>query len=502
MRNITVKEVWKSYGGNDVLKGVSFALADGKRLALIGENGSGKSTLLQILSGQLKPDSGQVFGLSNGCAYVAQDFSGNADETPYEFLDRRTPFAYQAVQLLGESGFDLGENDSRPYQVSCGELSGGERKKLEIVAGLASNSSFIALDEPENHLDYQTIEWLVGVLSGFRGGVIFVSHNQYFIDQLADSIIELEDGTTTVYSMSYNDYISERGRQIAAQARDWVVEDKTLRRLHETLQMMHWRAKRNPDTAATYQQTKRRYEEMKANHGQKPSGEPNKPRVKLAREVDQKGGKVIVSVNDLSFAYDDHVIFRNASADLRFGDKVVLFGPNGSGKSTLVKLITGELVPQGGLARVGSNVAWQTMTQDHLEGLDGRRSALDVFRATLHWPEGRCRSHLSRYGLDTSLVLQPLDSLSGGQRARFKLALTFAQEPEFLILDEPTNHVDPPTWEAIVEATQEYKGTALIVTHDREFIDAVAEKLWVLGDGRIRVELGNLSDYIRRRKAD
>jgi macrolide transport system ATP-binding/permease protein len=499
MRSITAKAIRKSFGGKTVLSGVSFALTEGKRFALVGENGSGKSVLLEIVTGNLEVDGGEVFGLENGCAYIAQDFSGIDDETPYDFLVRNSPSIHKAIKLLGQSGFDLGKNEERLKQVRCASLSGGEKKKLEIAAGLASGSLFIAMDEPENHLDYQTIEWLIGVLSKFRGGLIFVSHDQYFINQLSDTVLELEDGSITVYSMKYEEYLAEKERQVSGRARNWMAEENTIKRLRKNVEMLKMRAKRNSDTATTYKQTKRRLQDMEDSHGRKPSAEANKPKVKLSSDVDQKKGKLIVSADHLSFAYGPKQVFRDAVADLRFGEKVVLFGQNGSGKSTLVKLITCELVPQSGTIRIGVNINWQFMTQNHLEGIDSSKTALEVFEATLKWPESRCRACLARYGINVDLINRALKVLSGGQQARFKLALTFAQEPEFLILDEPTNHVDNPTWEAIVESIQGYSGTVLAITHDREFIDAIAKKLWILEDCKIRVELGNLSDYLDRR---
>ncbi|MCX6722315.1 MAG: ABC-F family ATP-binding cassette domain-containing protein [Candidatus Staskawiczbacteria bacterium] len=499
MRNITAKAIQKSFAGKVVLAGVSFSLTEGKRSALVGENGSGKSTLLKIITGKLEADEGEVFGLENGCAYIAQDFSGDEEETPHDFLCRHSTSVHEAVKLLRQSGFDLGEHGERLKQVKCSGLSGGEKKKLEIAAGLASGSLFIAMDEPENHLDYKAIEWLIGALSKFRGGLIFVSHNQYFIDQLSDAVIELENGSITVYSMKYNEYLTERERQISGRARDWVSEEKTIKRIRKSLEMMKMRAKRNSGTSATYQQAKRRLGDMEESHGQRPSAEANKPKVRLSPDVDQKKGKLIVSVDHVDFAYGTKQVFASAIADLRFGEKVVLFGQNGSGKSTLIRLITGELTPQNGFAKIGVNVRWQFMTQDHLLGVDSSKSALEVFGGILKWPEGKCRAYLARYGIDAGLITRPLKVLSGGQQARFKLALTFAQEPEFLILDEPTNHVDNPTWEAIVESIQGYSGTVLAVTHDREFIEAIAKKLWVLEDHKIRIELGSISDYLDRK---
>lgn len=497
MRNITVKGVRKEFSAKVILANVNFTLSEGKKIALVGENGAGKSTLLKILCQHLKPDRGELFGLENGCVYIAQDFSGDDKETPFEFLSRRVSKIEKAIRLLEQSGFDLGIEKSNFYSMPCGLLSGGERKKLEIVAGLAGGALFIALDEPENHLDYQTIEWLLGKLRQFSGGLVFVSHDQYLIDSLADTIFELEDGSLMVYSMKYEEYLNEKDRQIAGQARQWTVEAKDIKRLKKTVEMMKLRAARNSDTAATYQQTKRKLREMEDKHGKKPSSEVERPKATLAK-VQQKNSKNIVLVNDLFFSYESKKIFLGANADLSFGEKVVLFGPNGSGKSTLIKLITDELSPQKGEARIGVNVNWQMMTQDHLAGINPERSALEVITSVLHWPDHRCRACLAKYGIKSDSALKPLNKLSGGQRARFKLALIFAQDPEFLILDEPTNHVDPSTWEAIVESIKDYSGTVLAVTHDRLFIDAIAEKLWVIGDGSIKLVLGNLSDFLEK----
>jgi ATPase subunit of ABC transporter with duplicated ATPase domains len=365
-----------------------------------------------------------------------------------------------------------------------------------MAAGLSSNSLFLALDEPENHLDYRTIEWLVGQLSHYRGGLIFISHDQYLVDALADTILELQNGQLTVYSMTYEEYLNEKVRTLEGVGREWEMERKTLQRLQKTVQMLKMKSRFSDSGVGTYRQTKRRYEELKDKHTDSPpKTEADKPKVSL-RGVTRKGGKLIVQVEKLSFAYDGKAVFSNADAELRFGEKVVLFGPNGSGKSTLLKLIAGKLTPAQGHIRIGNDVQWEVMTQDHLEGIDPKLSALEVMRERLEWDEVQARSALKRYGLMLAVMDRPLSQLSGGQQARFKLALTFALQPEFLILDEPTNHVDPPTWEAIVRAIQEYEGTVLAITHDRAFIDAIAQKLWVLEGGHIKVHLGTLSDYI------
>lgn len=495
MRTITLRNIHKSFGPTVALDGIGFTLAEGKRLAIVGENGAGKSTLLKILSRKLEPDDGEMFGVEAGCAYIAQDFSGDLRKSPYDFLASRLQSPSKAIQLLDDMDFELGATQERLKGAKCSDLSGGELKKLEIAAGLASGALFIALDEPENHLDYHTIEWLVKKLNDFRGGLIFVSHDQYLIDALADTILELASGKLAVYTMSYQEYLDEKVRQIEGEGRQWEVERKTLDRLHQTVEMLKMKSRFSDSGVATYRQTKRRYEEMKESHGDRPRTEVDKPKVRLA-SVEKKGGKLLVEIINLSFAYENREIFRKAQAELRFGEKIVLFGKNGSGKSTLLKLITGELSPDTGMVRIGTDVSYQVMTQDHLAGLDSSESAREVTERLLKLDETRARAALRRYGLSPEAMDKPLEKLSGGQQARFKLALTFAQNPEFLILDEPTNHVDPPTWEAIVEAIKTYPGTVLAITHDRAFIDAIADKLWILENKQIKEHLGSLSDYL------
>ena len=495
MRTITLKNIYKSFGPTLALDGVGFTLEEGARLAIVGENGAGKSTLLKIVSKRLEADDGELYGLDAGCSYIAQDFSGSPDDSPYAFLASRLSNPNKAIPLLEESGFELGTSQERLKGARCRDLSGGELKKLEIVVGLAEASLFLALDEPENHLDYHTIEWLVGKLKSYKGGLIFISHDQYLIDELADTILELASGKLTVYTMRYQEYLDEKVRQIQGEGRQWEVERKTIERLHKTVEMLKMKTRVSDSGVATYRQTKRRYEELKENHGDRPRSEVDKPKVRL-NSVDRKGGKLLVEIKGVDFSYDSKHILDHVDAELRFGEKVVLFGRNGSGKSTLLKLITGELTPASGSVRLGTDVSYQIMTQDHLAGLDPNDSALAVTERLLKLNETQARASLRRYGLSPGAMDKPLKILSGGQQARFKLALTFAQNPEFLILDEPTNHVDPPTWDAIVEAIQSFPGTVLAITHDRAFIDAIADKLWILEGHTIKEHLGSLSDYL------
>ncbi len=494
MRNITAKEIEKAFGGKIVLSDVNFTLAQGDKLALVGENGSGKSTLLKIITGNLDYDGGKLIGTDSKCVYVAQDFSGKDEETPYDFLSRRVKKMHRAVKLLDQAGFNAGKDGEKLKSIYCKNLSGGEKKKLELVAGLASGAPFIAMDEPENHLDYHTISWLIENLSKFRGGLIFVSHNQYFINILSNSILELADGEITVYSMRYEEYLEEKERQVNGQARKWTIEEKTIRRLRNTVEDMKGRAKAGILNPATYRQTKRRFNQLKEQHKKKPTTDPKtKPKLNLS-DVKKKQGKLIVSIENMNFSYGDNKVFIDANAELRFGEKVVLFGPNGSGKSTLINLLLGKIASQSGTVKMGNDVRWALMTQDHLEGINEDDSALKVFQEKVRWSEQKSRAYLARYGITTSLVKKPLKKISGGQQARFKLALMFSQDPEFLILDEPTNHVDPSTWDAITAAIKDYSGTVLAVTHDRMFIDAIAEKMWVIDEKKIFIELGNFSD--------
>ena len=249
MRNITARNISKSFGRTVALDGVSLSLSEGDRIAVVGENGAGKSTLLKVLSGTLEADSGELFGMENGCAYIAQDFSGQPDETPRAFISRHVRNPKRTIQALEAAGFNLGPSQTRLDETTCQHLSGGEQKKLEIAVGLTSGARFVFLDEPENHLDYETIAWLIEMLSNYHGGIMFVSHDQYFIDQLTTTIFELHDGSVTAYTMKYDEYLAEKVRQIGGQTRQWQMEEKTISRLRETVAMMRVRAARSSNTA-------------------------------------------------------------------------------------------------------------------------------------------------------------------------------------------------------------------------------------------------------------
>jgi ATPase subunit of ABC transporter with duplicated ATPase domains len=503
MKSITLKGIQKSFRGIKVLDGVNFTLSENKRFALVGDNGSGKSTLLKILTGRIEADDGKIVGLEN-CALIAQDFSGKKEETPHEFLTRRVPVASigEAVKMLRQMGFEMGKNNQRLKNVKCGKLSGGEKKKLEIAAGLTSGLSFIAVDEPENFIDVTTVDWLIATLSKMHVGLIIVSHDSYFINQLSDTVLELKDGNITSYTMKYDAYLAEKENQIKGCGQKWEAEEKEIKRKRKSIEMQERRAARNSGTAGTYKQNKRRLEKMEKGHGRKPTSGMKKTKIRLS-SVDQKKGKRIVAVNHVYLKYDDDLqIFSDANAVLNFGEKVVLCGDNGSGKTTLAKCIIGELSPDNGSVRMGPNINWRFMSQDHLEGLDPERSAFDIFRITFGWSEDKCRAPLANYAIDFARQNIPLKNLSGGEQARFKLALTFAQQSEFLILDEPTNHIDPNMWEVIVKAIKEYTGTVLIIAHEQEFIDEFAQKLWIIEDQKIHVVDGNMSDYLEQQNRE
>lgn len=487
MNNISIKQGSKSYGSRPILENVNFSISEGQKLAIVGSNGEGKSTLLKIISGLDFLDSGDIFGDENYCAYIAQDFSGEANETPEQFFTRNGIKISKVEKILKSSGLNLDSQSGSLSEVLCGNLSGGERKKLEIAAGLAINSSFLAIDEPENHLDMDTIEWLVETLKNYKGGLIFVSHDQYFIDQLANTVVELESGKLKSYSMNYEDYLNEKEKQLAGKNRTYLAGQHVINRLKQTVEMMRERAKKTSSTAGTYHHNRKRLEKMQEEQKNNRVKAIEKPKISIAAP-DRKRQRSLISIKDGSFSYGDHKVFDEVNVELNFGEKVALLGPNGSGKSTLLRLVNNELTPESGTFEIRPGIKSLILTQDHLEGISPNESVLDLFRREATIPETDWRTLLVNYGITRDLVNFPVRLLSGGQQARMKLALIISQRPELIIMDEPTNHVDPLTWDAIVEAVQNFPGTVLTISHDRAFVDAVATSLWIIKDKKIHTQ--------------
>ena len=490
MSNLSVKNVTKVYGATTVLNDVTLNLNPRDRVVLVGENGSGKTTLLRILAGLEEPSKGTIFtDTHTPRAYVAQEFDGNPDQTGGEFIGSGKA-QQAALQML--EGLDM---PASLLKLKMGVMSGGQKKILQLIKAFASRVPFLLLDEPENHLDYFAREWLVAVLREYRGCVAFVSHDQYVIDQVANVIVEIEDGKIATYRGDYQFFLEEKARQMRGRMSEWEHMQREIARHKKMVEHLRPIAKMTSKVAGHYRDKKRRLGQLIENQTARPRIERQKMKLTIG-DVDKKRGKRILQLENVSLKLGNQTLFRQANAQLVFGERVCLLGRNGSGKSSLINMIRGALEPNSGVLKIGVAIEAGFFSQEHYEELNPEATPLQEVGKVVKGGEQRTRSILSSFLIDQTAANRKISTLSGGQKTRLRFAKLFARDLEFLVLDEPTNHLDTLSWQVLLEALKAFKGTLLLVSHDRAFVDEVVDKLWVLDGGEINVFLGNLSEFL------
>ncbi|MDR6881057.1 ribosomal protection-like ABC-F family protein [Bacillus sp. 3255] len=528
----------KYHGAQLVLADVTFEIHQGERIGLVGRNGSGKSTLLRLIARMEKPDEGQLtVRKDTRIGYLAQIPAEWEGGTVYDVL--ASSFAEllacraamteleqrmadpaaggQLEQLLGryaqlqerferEGGYEL---DARIDQVANGlriaretygrsfaSLSGGEKTRIALASQLIGKPDLLLLDEPTNHLDLAGVEWLEEYLTHYDGACFIVSHDRYFLDRVVEKIVELEDGESAVYLTSYSGYVKEKEARLLQQFADYQEQQKVIRKMKETIkQLMEWgRIGGNEKffrRAASMQKALDRMEKLK-----RPVLDPKA--AEFALKVDDRSGKRVIAFENVSKRYGNKVLLQQASGLLEYGEKVMLVGHNGSGKTTLLQMLLGEVGPDQGKLEIGARVDIGYLAQQEYPE-DGKMTVLAYFCEEAAMEEGEARGRLAAYLFYGADVFKPVSSLSGGEWTRLRLALLVLRKPNLLILDEPTNHMDIASREALEEALEEFPGTVLAVTHDRYFMNRLSRKIWELDQGRITVYLGSFDDYKAKR---
>lgn len=494
MNVISAISISKSFDSKRVFEDISLTFHQGDRIAIVGENGVGKSTLMKILCGLETADSGRLI-CDNWIErrYSAQEPSLDVSKSILDVIaELERPD--ECLKLMSKLGFKS-DNDSI-LDLNVGSLSGGQQKILDIAYQISSSPQFLFIDEPENHLDIIARSDLIKILKKYWGAVVFVSHDRYFINEVATKIVEIEAGKTRMVSGTYEEYLEQRRQEIEAEARRWKAERKDLHKLENAVRILQLRARFNTKGSGIYRSRKRELEERKAVHGQRPSTERRRIRLNSV-EVEKKEGKQIVTCEDLCFSYGtaDSSLFKKANLKLRFGERVALIGRNGTGKSTFLQLLKGSIQPSNGTCKLGINVNVQYF--DQMSVLDFSATALDIVEDSLSCHEGIARSFLAKLLFEQSEATLPISKLSGGQKNRLRIALLFAKNPEFVVLDEPTNNLDPTTWDILIEQLQDYEGTLLVVSHDRSFLENIdLGRFWVFRNQTIQEELQELPEVL------
>ena len=528
MERIRMIGLGKSFGVRQVFSNVSFEIKEGDRIALVGPNGAGKSTLLKCILGIEELDEGQVvMSPVASIGYLQQDVNlGDASlaeeiETAWEdvhalenklqelttYLEtheasesdlQRLDYLQNRLEWLGGYDYEqktkrivygLGFTDEDLYK-PANAFSGGQKTRINLAKALVRSPDFLFLDEPTNHLDMEMLEWLEGYLSSYRGGILIVSHDRYFMDRIVTGVVELDHHKATTYRGNYSRYVAQREERLKADTIAYEKQQEYIKKTEEYIDK--YRAGIKSKMARGRQSQLNRLERLEAPETSHSLDFKFPPAAMSADKV------LVLDHVSVGYKTDDPII-DDVSVVVRRGESVALIGPNGAGKSTMVKAIVGELFPTEGHIDIGNRVQVGYFSQEH-EELHDRWQVVDEIINNYNFTEEKARNVLGSFLFKGDDVFKLVGDLSGGERARLALLKLFLQGDNFLILDEPTNHLDVPTREIVERALQQFGGTCFIISHDRYFLDQVSTRTLVLENKGITEYLGNYSYYKEKLK--
>ena len=522
---LRLDEVELHFGTHVILDRVSMNLDSGQRVGLLGRNGAGKTTLFKILAGELNPDAGERW-LKPGArlARLEQELPDGEDVTVYDVVaggleaaGRLLARYHQIIAsgseadmdelaniqqaLEAEDGWQLQQRVETvisqlglPTDTSMAALSGGWRRRVSLARALVTQPDILLLDEPTNHLDIPTIEWLEGHLKSFRGALVVISHDRRFLQNCVTSMAELERGHMSLWQGDYRGFLQFREQELASEARANALFDKKLAEEEVWIrQGIKARRTRNEGRVRALEALREERSQRRERQGT----------ANFSVEDARASGKLVTELKNVSFSWASRPIVDRFSTIIQRGDRVGIVGRNGIGKTTLVKLLLGELQPESGEVQVGTRL--EVAYSDQLRGqLDPEANLIDNICGGQEFIEinGRRRhaiSYLGDFLFTPERVRTPVKALSGGERNRAILARLFTRPANLLVLDEPTNDLDIETLELLEEILADFKGTLLLVSHDRDFMDSVVTSLLVMGeDGSIEEQAGGYSDWESR----
>ena len=537
---IFLSMIQKNFGYKPILKGFSMSVHPGEKIGLIGPNGSGKTTLIKMIVGEETPDQGTISVAGNPrFGYLHQIPQGDVALTVRQRLLQGIDHLVKMEEALRSleaqmSELNPGNNEAAllmaqydqllaqferlggyqyeskidsvvqglgltvPWESLLGDLSGGERARLELAVVLLSEPDVLLLDEPTNHLDFPALTWLENYISSFRGTALIISHDRYFLDRTVEKIVELDKGVAREFAGNYSFYLEERDRLYIQESKQYDTQQKEIRRKEEAIKRLRqWGAQSdNPKffkRAASMEKQLAKVERL---------DRPDDGEVGFSLQfAAERSGKEVVVLRNMSHGFEGQWLFENVDWQIRYGQRIGIVGPNGSGKTTLIKMILGEVPPQLGEVVLGAGLKIGYLAQ-HQEQFEEDGSLLDALRKLLPTaPQYRVRAILAKYGFPGDEVFRPVTTLSGGERVRFHLMKMVHSQVNFLILDEPTNHLDLASIEVLEEALEDYMGTLLVVSHDRFFLNKAVEMIYAIEDKGLVCYLGNY-EYYRKKLAE
>jgi ATP-binding cassette subfamily F protein uup len=528
MSLLHAKNLHHSFGEQPLLDKVNLTFEAGERVCLVGRNGSGKSTLLKIIAGSIKADDGEIthsteLRIAALKQEVPQGFPGSVYDcvalgigelagvitnwhhaaveaaTDPKALDRMQTYQDQ-IEAQDAWNFEtrISSTISRlslPADKAFNDLSGGMKRRVLLGQALVAEPDLLLLDEPTNHLDIDSILWLENLLLGFRGTLVFITHDRGFLQRLATRIIELDRGNLSSWPGDYHRYLDERAAQLETEARHNALFDKKLAQ-EETWIRQGIKARRTRNEGRV-----RALEKMRDERTQR---RERSATAKITTQQAEASGKIVIEAENLDFGWEDNLIVKDFSCKIMRGEKIGILGPNGCGKSTLIQLLLGQLEPQSGWIKTGTKLEVAYFDQ-HRETLDPQKSVRDNLAAagdqvTINGRPRHVVGYLKDFLFNEKSIHMPVKALSGGERNRLLLARLFTRSFNFLVMDEPTNDLDIETLELLEELIIEYSGTLLLVSHDREFIDnTVTSTLVFEGPGIVSEYVGGYQDWLRQK---
>ena len=537
MAVLSAYNIGMSFIERNLFSGITFNVEDRDKIGLIGANGTGKTTLFKILTGALSPDDGSVtVGKDTVIGYMEQHTCKVQDRTVYQEL--LTVFQHlidmekelESLPLLIEKGegdiHSLIEKQDRllqefqdkggmtyksrtrssliglgfseeDFDMEVGKLSGGQKSKLSLAKLLLSQSTILLLDEPTNHLDIQAVNWLEGFLRDFKGAMIIISHDRYFLDSVTNKTIELEHNRTMCYKGSYSEFVKKKEEYNKSLKNKYENDLKEIKRIEGIVeQQKRWGRERNFITAASRQKEADRIKEQLV------APESELETMRMHFEPKCESGNDVLMCRGLSKSFGEKRLFKDVDFHIRKGERVFILGSNGCGKTTLFRILMGRVPQDSGEYDYGTNVMVGYFDQMQ-QNLDLSKTAIDeVWDEFPNMTQTEVRTALASFLFKGDEVFKPLNKMSGGERARVSLLKLMLKGGNLLLLDEPTNHLDASSREELEKTLLDYSGTLLIVSHDRYFINKLADRVLVMSQNGIKEYLGNYDYYIEHAKEE
>ena len=535
---LTLQNITKSFAMNTVLKDVNLTLQAGSRMGLVGVNGSGKSTLFRLISGVMEPDSGTI-SLMKGArvGVLTQDADIQSDLTIQQELERVFEPVREMERKLRDMEAEMAEKHDDPaafdqlskayarlmdrFEAAGGYewpsriqgvlaglgfargrenqpanlLSGGEKTRLCLARLLLTQPELLMLDEPTNHLDLQSVEWLEDTLKKYKGTVLVIYHDRYFLNSVCDCMAELSMRHLTQYEGNYDRFAVQRQANLERQLKEYKLQQAEIARQEAII--ARYRMYNREKSIKAAESREKRLEKME--RLEKPVSEQ---KVRFAFETRRRSGDDVMFAKELSKGFEGRTLFEHFNLHLRAGDRVALIGANGVGKTTLLNILTGKLPPDSGTVVYGSNVDLGYYDQ-HQSGLHPDKDVLNELWDDFPRLEiDRVRGVLALFLLTGDDVFQPIRTLSGGEKGRVALAKLMLRKDNLLLLDEPTNHLDMDSREVLEDALEDFDGTILTVSHDRYFINRVANRVIEMRPDGVSEYLGNYDDYIEKKRLE